>query len=292
MIKLYELLATRGFNAGKSTKIIKHQDPRIDLGWLYRNDRMAFDVYQSDQSRPVFNCDQIISCVQNEYGTTLVGIYSVLAFNSGSRHRLLPLVDKYCLGGRSVLENKSDEGGYVYRLQEESAFFDLSERVIVDWGTNDRSWHQWYTKEKDKEVTEVLPMGYVMEWPGYLDVLIDWADLNRMANNQPANRHWINPLSAISGVYLIQHVRSGDLYVGSATGEGGLWGRWSAYAQSGHGNNVMLEARCRNDVSYKNGLKFSILHVLPKACGSREVLYYEKLYKEKLGSRAFGLNLN
>lgn len=51
---------------------------------------------------------------------------------------------------------------------------------------------------------------------------------------------WRAALGSVAGVYLISDELTGRLYVGSATGEGGTWGRWCQYVD-GHGNNVELK---------------------------------------------------
>jgi len=73
-------------------------------------------------------------------------------------------------------------------------------------------------------------------------------------------------LAAVAGVYLIVDRKTGKQYVGSASGEGGILSRWRSYADTGHGGNKRL--------------------IDLAACDP------EGLYKEKLGSRAFGLNSN
>lgn len=47
-------------------------------------------------------------------------------------------------------------------------------------------------------------------------------------------------LSSVKGFYLVSDVTTGKHYVGSAYGDQGIWSRWSAYIDSGHGGNVEL----------------------------------------------------
>lgn len=86
--------------------------------------------------------------------------------------------------------------------------------------------------------------------------------------------------------------RSGDLYVGSAYGESGIWGRWRNYAISGDGGNVLLRELIRSDSAYPEQFRFSVLQILPKTWTRDEILKRETLYKHKLGTRATGLNSN
>ena len=110
----------------------------------------------------------------------------------------------------------------------------MSERVVIDWGSNPFAWHQWYGQnvDKDKEVLQIQSVGYVQEWSGYLDFYLDCFDLVRLINNPFSNNQWKEKLASIGGVYLIQNSMRGDLHVGSASDDDGIWGRWSKYAQS------------------------------------------------------------
>lgn len=74
-----------------------------------------------------------------------------------------------------------------YDLEKEPGYEDLEDRVVIEWGASTRSWHQWLSP---REVVEVLPKGYVDEFPGYLDFLITCDELISIVNNRSANRQW------------------------------------------------------------------------------------------------------
>ena len=78
-----------------------------------------------------------------------------------------------------------------------------------------------------------------------------------------AHRDWRTPLSAVAGVYLILDQRTGALYVGSAYGANGIWGRWRGYAKTGHGGNVKLRKLMKRDPTYTAQFRFSILQIFP-----------------------------
>ncbi len=69
-------------------------------------------------------------------------------------------------------------------------------------------------------------------------------------------------------------------------------GRWKSYTKNGHGGNKLLKSLVKNAPSYAQNLRFTILRTLPNSLTKREVIEYESLYKSKLGTKAFGLNLN
>lgn len=107
-----------------------------------------------------------------------------------------------------------------------------------------------------------------------------------------AHHEWRSQLSAVAGVYLILAESIGHLYVGSATGEAGIWGRWESYAKTGHASNSKLRALLASDSAYPEAFRFSILQILPKTMAREAVIEREARYKQKLGSRASGLNDN
>ena len=126
----------------------------------------------------------------------------------------------------------------------------------------------------------------------YLEFSLTHGELKDLFKNEGAHRDWRIPLSAVAGVYLILAQTSGDLYVGSAHGESGIWGRWRQYAISADGGNVRLRKLIGIDSDYPEQFRFSLLQILPKTMTREEVLQREMLFKNKLGTRATGLNAN
>ncbi len=276
---LNEILGLRGLKSTENTKLVRHQDKRMDVKMLRRQG--FFDYYQRTQSKDVFKCDRIVSFIGDEDGRAIFcGVYKVNA-------------------GRAVTEFEAPPGfpypqyltgsGFEYDLEKEPGYEDLEDRVVINWGDAPLAWHQWY---QDKEVVEVLPKGFVMDWPGYELVLLHHADLKRIVDNRTANREWFRRLSAVAGVYCILQEETGELYVGSACGKEGIWGRWSTYANTVHGGNVLLKERCEMVPGFKEGLVYSILKTMPLSTSKEEVLAAEASFKRKLGSRAFGLTAN
>lgn len=100
-------------------------------------------------------------------------------------------------------------------------------------------------------------------------------------------------MSITKGIYLISDINTGKLYVGSAYGENGIWGRWTDYVKSnGHGNNKTLKELIETENDYAKNFTFSILMLLPKTITPNEAIKKETLYKNKLGTNSFGLNNN
>lgn len=266
MITIQELIFNRGLDKNSKTKLIRHKDKRIDLYNLYRNDKQAFLDYQSSQSKDVFkNVEFIVSFIGEENELSrFIGVFKISS-------------------SAKIAEEK-----FVYEIEEIFGFEDLKERVIIKW-TNPISWHQWI--QNLMEVTEIQPGLHYKQFKDYFDFILTYKELKEITkNNYP---DWKRTLSITKGIYLISDTKTGKLYVGSAYGENGIWGRWTNYIlTNGHGNNKTLKELVDFDSEYAHNFTFSILMLLPKTITPFEAIKKELLFKNKLGSNSFGLNNN
>lgn len=266
MITIQELLYNRGLDRTASIKLIRHKDRRRDLYSLYRSDRAEFLEYQNRQVRDVFKDCQFIVSFIGEAGLTarFVGVFEVLS---------------------SQFKN----GEFEYSMEEVQGYEDLKERVIIRW-RNGISWHQWIKNEM--EVLEIAPGLHYKRFTDYFDLILDFKELVEIVECQYSD--WKQMLSAIKGVYLITDQNTGKLYVGSAYGDDGIWGRWHDYvATNGHGGNKSLKSLIETDAEYASKhFQFSILMLLPKTVTADEAIRKEQLFKRKLGTNSFGLNNN
>ena len=131
----------------------------------------------------------------------------------------------------------------------------------------------------------------VADFPGYRAVDVSKSILDTIVRLAPAS--WRTALSSVAGVYLISDTRTGKLYVGSATGEGGIWGRWVAYAQTGHGGNVLLrQVLDREGADRVSDFRYSILEIADIHDSEADVLARESHWKRVLVSRDHGWNAN
>lgn len=278
---LIEILSSRGFDLTRSTKLVRHQDPTYDVGSLYRQGYMGF--YQSCQSKPIFdNCEYVISFIGLENSKAMFfGVYvknGVKKFGDTVSPEGFPYPNMF----------SADD--YMYMLSEIPGYDDLKERLIIDWGLATRSWVQWLKNEK--EVIEILPRGYLADFPGFLEFTLSYAELCKIVRYPDANREWHKMLRSVAGIYLILDTTTGLQYIGSAYGEHGILGRWNSYAESGHGGNILLEEVLRSNPERIQQFQYTILQTLPKTLTNAEVIRYESIYKKKLGTRSFGLNAN
>lgn len=276
MITIQELLYNRGLDKTARIKLIRHKDSRTDLYNLYRQNKNSFLTYQSQQINNVFNdVDYIVSFI-GEGGTLarFIGVFRVI--------NVTELTE----------EAPSIEGGnyqFYYDLEEIIGFEKLSEKVIIDWGKGTRKWNQ--NINNLKEVVEIQPGLDYKPFTDYFDFILDFQQLKGIVQNQYPL--WKLMLSVTKGVYLISDNKTGELYVGSAYGENGIWGRWETYVSTnGHGNNKKLKKLINNENNYATNFSFSILMLLPKTITPDEAIKKEALFKKKLGTNSFGLNEN
>jgi hypothetical protein len=277
---IVDLLKLFGF-ADTRSKLVRHQDKRYDVRDLLR--RGWFETYQSTQKKPVFdNLDRIVSFIGLEGSRALLtGIYQVGQRRDASLVSLPP----GCPHADWVAP-----GRHHYDLKREPEYAALENRVVIDWGPGALAWHQRTT---NKVVLEIRPPGAsLVVFKDYLEFTLTFRELRELFRSPEANGEWRARLSSVAGIYLILATRSGHQYIGSATGADGIWGRWANYADNGHGGNAELEKLIQSGEGYPDSFTFSILQILPLTTARAEVVKWEGYYKDKLGSRATGLNRN
>lgn len=282
MLTLTSLLALYGFDDQVPTKLVRHQDSRWDVNLLWRQGHL--EPYQAYQSRPVFQgAQRLVSFIgQPGTGALFVGVYDVLGVKR---------TDKFQLPRDFPYPEMGTGWQYEYDLRRDTAFRDLEGRLVIDWGKGTRSWVQ-NLYAKSKAVTELLPAGYVAEWPGFEEVVLRHDQLVKVVSTPEAHREWHRMLASVAAVYLILDTRTGQQYVGSAYGTGGLLARWCAYAKNVHGGNKQMKALAADRPGVAQDLQFAVLQTLPLASTPKEVVDHERRHKAKLGSRAHGLNSN
>ena len=98
---------------------------------------------------------------------------------------------------------------------------------------------------------------------------------------------WIQVLRNARGIYLLVRRRTGEQYVGSASGSDGFYGRWLTY-QDGHGGNLGMRQLAVAASEYD----VNILEVAASNTTVDEIYARENMWKTKLGTRVVGLNRN
>jgi hypothetical protein len=227
MLTINELLYNRGLPHNARIKFVRHADKRLPLYDQYRFDIESFLLYQREQSKPIFHkCDYIISFLGEEsLRSRFLGVYKVDGFKLNPKN------------------------SFEYNLTEVKGFEDIKERVIVDWVSLPRSWHQWMSNAAEKPVIEILPIDtfHKRTFSDYLDFILDFGELKEITQNKDAFKEWHLMLGAVKGIYLILDKSTGNKYIGSAYRENGILGRWQEYVNTnGHANNKRLKELIEN----------------------------------------------
>ncbi len=208
----------------------------------------------------------------------------------------LPGVNKWLFaGGFSSEGNKyiEEEKYYKYKTTEIHQFGSLAGRLVISFK---RSGRQSYLNAEnwasELSVNELRPERMVVEeFSGYNKVMLSKKRLELVVSQ--CIKSWKGALSNVSGVYLITDKETGKLYVGSATGDGGIWQRWSDYANSGHGGNKELVALLKEKGSkYSDNFQYSVLEIADTHSSTDDVLGRESYWKDVLCSRQHGYNAN
>lgn len=275
MITIQELLISRGLSNTAKIKMVRHKDQRYDIFEMYRTNKPEFERYQSAQSEPKYKgAEYLVSFVgEDNNRARLVGVYKIIAeLPMDEEHRTDPL------------------DNYYYQMEEMPGFEDLVERVVVKW-SNAIAWVQWFKNEM--EVIEISPSLSYRRFKDYMDFVLSYAELKEIIGDPNNYSDWKKMLSAVYGVYVICDNKTGQLYIGSAYGDEGIWGRWSEYVKTGgHGNNKSLKDLIDNDANYAMNFTFSLLVVMSKSSTKEAVIAKEQIFKQKFGTMIHGLNNN
>lgn len=234
-----------------------------------------FDSWQSWQMKRNFTSKYLISVAQmpNKKHWLFVGVYDAL--------KAVPINDP------------STRCKFRYSYNRLEQFKELEGRLVIEFHRTDRApyrhLHKWIDKMKVvKILEEPLSVG---PFPGFKAVEISFRELKIITRN--SSQSWEAALSSVAGVYLISDREHQMLYVGSATGESGIWGRWCEYARGGHGGNKRLKAlRDEKGTIFTDGFHFSILEIADKHTGTEQMLERENDWKRRLLTRDSGLNGN
>ena len=229
-----------------------------------------FKEWQEEQNAKNFQCDYVLSLISLENDRWLfAGMYKVLGVGKGTKTP------------------------YLYRTELLPDQGDLIGRVIVRYKRRYRASYIWgHRYGGHLEIAEIKPVRIsIDEFPGYNRVIVSHRELRIIISQQEPS--WKSALSNVKGVYLISDTATGKMYVGSATGEGGLWQRWDSYANTGHGGNTELKQLiATNGTEYADNFQYTILEIADSHSTIEFIESRESYWKDALLSRQFGYNLN
>lgn len=251
------------------------QSTKVHLAcWNGREDPLdvyfagQFQGWQEHQSKRNFDCDHVLSLIDLGQSRWLfVGVYDIL--------------------GRGIHPANPDH--YQYTTQLRLNLDELMGRVIVEHFRTRQS-YIWLRPEIKLPILEIRGKKMTVgEFPGYNAVLIRHAILRVIT--QQVVPSWHAALRNIKGVYLITDTTTGKQYVGKASGDVGIWQRWCAYADYGHGGNVKLKALlAERGPEHMSHFQYSILEIADTHASDEDILARESYWMNVLKTREFGLN--
>jgi hypothetical protein len=231
----------------------------------------TFKEWQEDQTKKNFECRLILSLIHLGGDRWLfAGVYQVDGVQPGQAT------------------------AFKYETRLLPGHEELIGRVVVKYKREYRASYIWGDKYGAQlEVGEILASPMTIEkFPGYNKIRISHDRLVLLFSK--AEPSWMSALSSVGGVYLIKDIRTGKGYIGCAIGQGGLWQRWRAYAETGHGGNDELRDLLDHESGdYRVNFQYSVLEIADLQTQIEQICARENYWKEILMSRVpFGYNAN
>ena len=272
MIKLGELISLAGVKLAnfKIHCAVPTGQPPSPLEAYYDG---KFQEWQENQNRKNFPCSHVLSLIQLGGDRWLfAGVFSV--------HGVVPV-------------QEGNAKWYRYSTTEVPGLEHLVGHAVVDFS---KKFRQSYLK--GPSYIDRLLVGEIRrtrqtiaDFPGYRGVCISIRLLRTILRQDIPS--WRTALSNVAGVYLVTDSQTGKHYVGSAYGDAGLWQRWCAYANCGHGGNKeLMDLLAEKGADYAENFQFTILEVIDLNASLENVRSREAHWKDVLLTRQFGYNSN
>jgi hypothetical protein len=284
MIYLQDILPLDELKKEGEVLLIRHHHEHLDK-MLQEN--LVYE-YQSFQNKKAFRTAKYIisfTAEPNNYGK-FFGAFKCEDLKE--KEQLPPFskeLAKYCR-----IQNREED--FYLELEKVDEFDKFIGRIIIDW-TVPRGWYNTYGNVQNKEVIKILPRNFVSDFPGLMNIRISAQELKTIIENKETHTKWYDALTRLQAVYLILDRATGNQYVGTTYGQNGLWQRWQSYVKSNFtGGNLQLKKLKDDSINFYKDFQYSILEVLPTNANQKDCITAENLWKEKLGTRAFGLNSN
>lgn len=272
MITLTDILLAAGLDP-KRVVLMRHVVKGQQIHDLWRADRPRVEAYQTRQLVGVFGtgagrATHLVTFLAGRGGKTICGgLYEVGDYEPAALDDVDPVTLAGHAGDRVIWDLRRVESWQVYE-----------DRLVVDWGRAYITWKQWADRSAPKPVVEITDQ-LETPFPGWRAFRCEADQLATL----PAN--WRGALAASKGVYLLLDLDDGGRpYVGSAKGADSLLGRLEGYAGGGTNGNRGLTAGHRYQVN--------VLEVVGTGEPDATIEKIENQWKDKLGSKAFGLNRN
>lgn len=208
-----------------------------------------------------------------------------------------PETDRWLFGGvfRVVARHEGrHEGGYEVELEDLGAKF--IGRLKLSSSYRSRPTRVNFENHYNSfVVSEILSEPWSgRTFPGYEDIDLPFRELETLIGKDKPD--WKSALENVKGIYLITDTASGKRYVGKASGDQGIWARWSNYVATGHGGNTELRRLIggRRGIEYaRDNFRFVLLEHRAMRTSDEVVDMREQFWKGALQTLGkFGLNRN
>lgn len=293
IISIQDLLKGRNRNAEfdaadeKRIKLIRHSDVVKANSFISKEyDGLVYKLYSS-------NYDLFLKWQSEQSDKNMTNVDYLVVF-LGEEHCECRFIGVFKNYGRL---HPTSAGNSIYDIRELDGFEVLKDIVVIDWGGATRKWIQnWTTSKEVKRIEQIGDKDGIPPFTRYEDVVLSLPQLRNVVEN----KEWKSKLESLNCVYLILDMSNGKQYVGVTYKDmkpgvkNGILGRWTEYAQTGHGNNkllVELLAREGNNYADQN-FQWTILETLPLNVTPKVAIDRESLYKKKFGTREHGYNEN
>ncbi len=266
MLKLCDIIKLCGVNLGQFKIHLATSSSHPPLQ-AYHEGR--FQAWQEDQNQKNFQCETVLSLIGLSRDKWLfVGVWKVLGVQTA--------------GNR-----------YKYKTEELHGLESLTGRAIVYFKRAFRASYLIGENYGDElYISELLGERHsIPDFPGFSRVRLELKQLRYVVSREVSS--WKSALRSVAGVYAISDKASGRIYVGSAYGTEGIWGRWRLYSEAPHGfNKELIELLKKEGDIYSENFRFSILEICDILSSQDEVIGRESHWKESLLTREYGYNSN
>jgi len=270
MLKITDLIKLSGVKLGDFKIHCATGDKPTPLEAFFDG---SWKEWQETQNQENFKCNQILSLIYlGGCRWLFAGVFNVLDVTPGNAH---------------------NPNGYKYATEEVTGLGHLTGRAIVEFSKTFRASYLRGSKYENELLVVALRDARltVGEFPGFNSVLLSHAILRTIVRE--SNPSWLAALGNVAGVYVITDNTTGKQYVGSAYGGVGIWQRWSAYANTGHGGNKELRQLLNlKGPDHVDAFQYSILEVCDLNSSDEYIIDRESHWKKVLRTREFGLNSN
>lgn len=257
---------------------LRAEECKIHLAcWNGREDPLdvylegKFDEWQEWQSKRNFERPRIVSLIQIASANNLwlfAGTYDSQGCSAPNERRMVR-----------------------YRTTRRPGGQELDGRLVVHFDRTGRASYllaeNWLEQMAVHEISAKKTT--IGEFPGFAGCTVSKAHLDLIVKQRIES--WRAALSGVSGIYVIADRTTGKLYVGSASGDGGLWQRWCEYSETGHAGNAKLRALlAERGEDHAANFQFGVLEIA--GTHGDDLIDRETYWKKMLLTREFGHNDN